>query len=39
MASGKTTFPNRRAAAERNRDKILDAAREAGDDDVGFVTE
>jgi AcrR family transcriptional regulator len=29
MASGKATFPTRRAAAERNRDKILAAAREA----------
>lgn len=29
MEAGKTAFPRRRAAAERNRDKILDAAREA----------
>jgi len=29
MASGKTSFPNRRAAAERNREKILTAARAA----------
>ncbi|MET7486788.1 helix-turn-helix domain-containing protein [Streptomyces sp. NPDC005538] len=29
MEAGKTAFPKRRAAAERNRDKILDAAREA----------
>jgi AcrR family transcriptional regulator len=29
MASGRTAFPNRQAAAERNRAKILDAARAA----------
>ncbi|MEU6852795.1 helix-turn-helix domain-containing protein [Actinacidiphila alni] len=29
MASGKASFPARRAAAERNRDKILAAARDA----------
>jgi AcrR family transcriptional regulator len=29
MASGSTSFPARRAAAARNRDKILDAARDA----------
>jgi AcrR family transcriptional regulator len=29
MEAGTTAFPKRRAAAERNRDKILDAAREA----------
>ncbi|WP_326835092.1 TetR/AcrR family transcriptional regulator [Amycolatopsis rhabdoformis] len=29
MEAGKTAFPKRRAAAERNRDKILDAARAA----------
>jgi AcrR family transcriptional regulator len=29
MASNETSFPNRRAAAERNRDKILIAARTA----------
>jgi AcrR family transcriptional regulator len=29
MEAGKSAFPKRRAAAERNRDKILDAARAA----------
>ncbi|CAK7282884.1 Transcriptional regulator, TetR family [Streptomyces misionensis JCM 4497] len=29
MEAGKPAFPKRRAAAQRNRDKILDAAREA----------
>lgn len=29
MATGKTSFPNRRAAAERNRERILAAARAA----------
>jgi AcrR family transcriptional regulator len=38
MASGKTTFPNRRAAAERNRDKILDAARDAFTDPAAEIS-
>ena len=29
MTTGRTSFPNRRAAAERNRDRILAAARDA----------
>jgi AcrR family transcriptional regulator len=36
MAAGKTSFPTRRAAAERNRDKIVEAARRAfADGDAG----
>jgi AcrR family transcriptional regulator len=38
MASGKTTFPSRRAAAERNRDKILSAARDAFADPAAEVS-
>lgn len=38
MASGKTSFPNRRAAAERNREKILDAARDAFADSFAEIS-
>ena len=38
MASGKTTFPSRRAAAVRNRDKILSAARDAFADPAAEVS-
>jgi AcrR family transcriptional regulator len=40
MASGKPSFPTRRAQAERNREKILDAARAAfadGDSEVSMA--
>lgn len=40
MTADKTTFPTRRAAAERNRDKILAAARTAfsdGDTDISMA--
>ena len=36
--TGKTSFPNRRAAAERNRDKILHAARDAFADPAAEVS-
>jgi AcrR family transcriptional regulator len=38
MASGKTSFPTRRAAAERNRDKILTAARDAFADHAAEIS-
>lgn len=38
MAPGKTVFPSRRAAAERNRAKILDAARDAFTDPAAEVS-
>lgn len=38
MDAGKPAFPRRRAAAERNRDKILDAAREAFADPVPDIS-
>ncbi|NKQ52268.1 TetR/AcrR family transcriptional regulator [Amycolatopsis sp. K13G38] len=38
MASGKASFPTRRAAAARNRDKILDAARGAFADPAAEVS-
>lgn len=38
MASGKTSFPARRAAAERNRDKILAAARDAFADHAAEIS-
>ncbi|MEW1861809.1 MULTISPECIES: helix-turn-helix domain-containing protein [unclassified Streptomyces] len=38
MEAGNTAFPRRRAAAERNRDKILDAAREAFADPVPDIS-
>ena len=38
MTPAKTAFPNRRAAAERNRDKILDAARDAFADPAAEVS-
>lgn len=38
MAAGKTAFPNRRAAADRNRDKILDAARNAFADPAAEIS-
>ncbi|NDZ82360.1 TetR/AcrR family transcriptional regulator [Streptomyces sp. SID10853] len=38
MASGKTSFPTRRAAAERNRDKILAAARDAFTDHAAEIS-
>lgn len=40
MVSGKTSFPTRRATAERNRDKILAAARDAftaGETDISMA--
>ncbi|MFG1642836.1 TetR/AcrR family transcriptional regulator [Amycolatopsis sp. NPDC049252] len=38
METGKTAFPNRRAAAQRNRAKILDAARAAFADPAAEIS-
>ncbi|MHC3470766.1 TetR/AcrR family transcriptional regulator [Streptomyces sp. 7R007] len=38
MDTAKTAFPNRRAAAQRNRGKILDAAREAFADPASDIS-